>query len=405
MATVTLQALTGTGSHPSVPTDVAASLVIPFDYRNGFIVVRARVNAFFSAELVFDTGSEHTIVTEPLLFGALNAEAVEPIRIVGSDLSTSIDAALSRRNSLTVGAVSLSNQAVIAVDDSALDLSTLAGENISGILGIGAFGAYVIEIDYRREIIRLTRPSRFRPGRLARAAPLTLVGGKPHVRLFTQVHADYCDTLLYLIDTGAAIDALVFAAPADSAIYPPRVIAGVIGHGLGGNLAGFVGRSDTIALPGRAFTGVVTHFQILADGTRRDSLIERDGLARHGIVGNGLLDQFNLAIDLPGAKVYFTPRRKPPAPRPYDRSGLTVVDEPTERGGLLVQFVSPGTPAAEAGLRAGDRIRKINKLPLRLISTANFRRRLRRRPGRQVSIQYDRRGLTYETVLILRDII
>ena len=289
---------------------------------------------------------------------------------------------------------------MILVDDAALDLTELAGDDIAGILGVGAFGAYVIEIDYRRRVIRLTPPERFRPPRRAARVPLVRRAGKSYVTLDTRVHGAYRDSLRFLLDTGAALEALVYAAPADSTIYPPRVVAGVIGHGLGGSLAGFVGRSDTLYTPGRPLADVVTHFQVLPEGAPETPVAYREG-----IIGNGLLRHFELAIDAPGGYAYFTPRSKPPKAKPYDRSGLTLVDEPERRGAARVQFVSPDTPASEAGLRAGDRVRKIGGVPARLLSTARIRRLLRRAPGNTVRLRVERAGREFETVLVLRDLI
>ena len=385
----------------------AKAFTIPFDYRNDFIVVTARLNGLFAVELLFDTGSEHTVITEPLLFPALNTRAIEPIRIVGSDLSTSIDAVLSRRNHVTVGELALANQPIIAVSDPALDLAEVVGDDIAGILGVGAFGAYVIEIDYRREVIRLTPPDRFRPPSRAARLPIARSAGKSYVTVATRVHAAYADSLRYLIDTGAALDALLFAAPADSSIYPPQIVAGVIGHGLGGRLRGFVGRTDTIYIPDFPLSDIVTHFQVLPGDTARapGAAFVESVAARNGIIGNGILRRFHVAIDGPGGHVYLSPRSKPPKPSPYDRSGLTLVVEPERRGTTRVQFVAPGTPAALAGIRAGDLVRKVDGWPVRLLSTAAVRRRLRRSPGRTVTLQIERSGVTFEAKLRLRDLI
>lgn len=376
-----------------------SAFTIPFTYENDFVVVEARLNGVYATRLLFDTGSEHTILTEPLLFPALAGAALEPIRLVGSDLSTVIEAGFSRRNDVSVGDVTLANQAIVAVDDDALDLGALAGEDVGGILGIGAFGAYVIVIDYRRGVLRLVPPERYDPPRGAIALPLARTDGKPHLRLATRVHAAYRDTLTYLLDTGAALETLIFAAPADSAVYPPAIVAGVIGYGLGGTLQGFVGRTDTLALPGRPLPGVITHFQVVPEAP------EAGAVARDGIVGNRLLSRFVVALDLPNARAYLTPRRRRPRRRPYDRSGLTLVAEPGARGALLVQFVAPGTPAAEAGVRRGDRIRKVNRLPVRLRSAARVTRLLRRRPGKTVRLQLEREGRLRTVEVVLRDLI
>ena len=159
------------------------TLTLPFSYENDFIVVEARLNDVAVTRLLFDTGSELTILTEPLLFSFLDPAGVEEITLVGSDRTTAIPAALVRRNRLDLGPVTLSNHAVVIVDDAALDLSDLAGEGIGGILGVGTFGAYVVEVNYRRSTIRLIPPRRFSPPRGAHGHPPGgLRGQAPHPR-------------------------------------------------------------------------------------------------------------------------------------------------------------------------------------------------------------------------------
>ena len=373
--------------------------VIPFTYVNDFVVVDARLNGLFATKLLFDTGSEHTLLTEPLLFAGLDASAWETIRLIGSDLSTVVPAVLSRRNELDLGAITLSNQPIVAVDAESLDLTELAGEDIGGILGIGSFGAYVIVIDYRRSVLRLVPPARYRPPRDAIPIPMEIIGGKAYLRLDTRVHAAYADSLLYLVDSGAALESLIFADRADSTIYPPSIIAGVIGYGLGGALRGFVGRTDTLSLPGRPLPDVITHFQVA------DSTSARFAASRNGILGNRFLSRFTVALDLPGRVAYLVPRHRRPRSRPYDRSGLTLVTEPEVAGALRVQFVAPDTPAEEAGLRSGDRVRKVNGVPVRLRSPERVRRLLRRPAGKIVRLAIERGGERFTVAFALRDLI
>ncbi len=67
-----------------------------------------------------------------------------------------------------------------------------------------------------------------------------------------------------------------------------------------------------------------------------------------------------------------------------------------QRGeGVVVQRVTPGSPAAEAGLRSGDVIRVIDDQPVRGINDAV---RLLS-PGKRVALQYERTGRMWQTVL------
>ncbi len=377
-----------------------APLLIPFEYENDFIIVRATVNQGFPVELLFDTGSEYTLITEPSLFGLLNQNQVEPVRLVGSDMASAVTGVLSRRNRLRVGDLDIAGQPIIAVASEFLDLTQMVGRDVYGIMGIGAFGAYVLEINYARRFISLTPPAQFKPTRKALAVPLVTKSNKPYVYLDTQVHPEYRDSLLYLVDSGAALEAMIYAKATESTLYPPQVIAGSIGHGLGGSLIGFVGRTDSMHLSGLTLTGVVTHFQVAGDSLLRDSIA-----TRNGVIGNRLLSRFDVAIDFPSHTLYLTPRRKARRPLSYDRSGLKVVDDATSFGAARVQFVSPGTPASEAGVLAGDLIRKVNGWPVRLLTTEDLQRRLRAKVGRRITLSLDRDGRSVRCTFTLRELI
>ena len=84
--------------------------------------------------------------------------------------------------------------------------------------------------------------------------------------------------------------------------------------------------------------------------------------------------------------------------------GLTLVSEGSGAS-ARVQFVAPGTPAALAGVHAGDLLRKINGIPVRLLSLEQIRRRLRRSPGTTVRLVLVRRGEDYTADFALRDLI
>ncbi len=376
------------------------SLRIPFEYENDFIIVSVNINRAGPVDLLFDTGSEFTILTEPLLFGILDDERIDPVRLVGSDLASAVTGELSRKNRLRVGDLDISGQPIIAVDSKFLDLTEMVGRDVYGIMGIGAFGAYVVEIDYAERLITLLLPEHFRPPRRGLEVPLRVHHTKPYVSLWTRIHPGFVDSLLFLIDTGAALEAMVYANPEDSTLYPPQIVAGAIGHGLGGSLVGFVGRSDTLYVDGLPLTGIVTHFQIAGDSLLRESIIERNG-----VIGNRLLSRFDVAINYPQRVVHLVPRRRVTRPLPYDRSGLKVIDDGLDLGAVRVQFVAPNTPASEAGIRAGDLIRKFNGFPVRLLSSGEIQRRLRGRVGRKIHLQIVRDDLRSTIRFTLRELI
>ena len=165
-------------------------------------------------------------------------------------------------------------------------------------------------------------------------------------------------------------------------------------------MQGFVGRSSALELGSVTLENLVTHFQVSADSSLRDSIA-----FRNGIIGNQLLSRFNVDLDYPNRILYLTPRRRFARTSAYDRSGLKVITDASNVNSARVQFVSPNTPAADAGLRAGDRIRKINGLPIRLITLETLQRKLVGRAGKKIRLQIERASASFDVELVLRDLI
>ena len=380
-------------------------LRIPFEYVNGFIVVPVRLSTIFETYFIFDTGSSHTIVTHRDIVPYLGRELEERIRIVGSDLSLVLYGNIVRKAELGVGPLLLRSQSLIVLEDGDLDLATMTGRPVYGILGLQAFGAYAVTVDYRSGSLLLEEsrgrnfvPRAHRRSRNSSRLPLRVERQKAYLNVFTQVHDGYADSLSLLIDTGASLESLLHVGPADTLIYPDQVVTGPIGLGLGGGLMGYVGRADKLGVGPFEVPEVVMHFQTIDADTLSGALPYRSGL-----LGNGVLDRFTFTLDLPNRHLYLAPRRGRFRRRAYDRSGLTLVNAGRGLDQFVVQRVGPGSPADSVGLRSGDRVTHLNGIPVSLLSLAGARRRLSARAGKAVRLRVQRGGNTFKYTLRLRE--
>jgi hypothetical protein len=298
------------------------------------------------------------------------------------------------------GDVRLTNQSLILLTTDILDLHALTGESVSGILGIGAFGAYCMRIDYQREEIELIVSGDFIPRRKATVLPLRVDKSKAFLTVDAQVHPESNEKLSLLIDTGASLAMLLHTSPADSSIYPPKIVTGTFGYGLGGYLQGFVGRSDQVMLGPYTLPDVITLFQIIPDSLLTESLTYRQG-----ILGNEVLDRFTVTIDFARKNLHLLPTRKLHKRKRYDRSGMRLVKDGPYMNTVLIQHVVSESPAGEAGLRAGDRIVRIGGLPAKWQSLQNIERRLRGRIGKRIRIVAERKGVNRTFTIELRELI
>ena len=110
-----------------------------------------------------------------------------------------------------------------------------------------------------------------------------------------------------------------------------------------------------------------------------------------GLLGIRLIERMNLSTDIGGRRLWAKRNARPLRPERYGMSGLWLGES---GGGLVVEEVGTGSPAAAAGLREGDRIEG---------ELAEWIRRLAGRPGEAIEIPYRRGGEVRSATVTLRE--
>lgn len=87
----------------------------------------------------------------------------------------------------------------------------------------------------------------------------------------------------------------------------------------------------------------------------------------------------------------------------YNRTGIVVV---LDHGNLKVVHASPGTPAAEAGIQAGDLLMSIGGVDVSRQSLREAKRMLKQVPvGKPLIVSFRRDGVNHVLTLILRNLV
>jgi hypothetical protein len=374
---------------------------IPFEYENNFIIINLVFNRIFPLKFIFDTGAEHTILTRREITDLLQIDYHKRFSIMGADMQTELYAYLARGIHLKLNNAEFPNRSILVLEDDYFQFEQYAGVAVHGILGSDLFRRYVVEINYRRQIISLHDPIDFSPPRSRFVEyPLEFNRHKPYLFACAHFPDDTMVRTKLLLDTGASLALLLYTDTHPGLQLPEKVIRSNIGVGLGGYLEGFLGRINRLELAEFSFNGVITNFQEMRPRADTAFLFNRNG-----ILGNQILSRFIVIIDYVHGRLYLLPEKGYREKFHYDRSGLSLVAGGPRLNIYTVYQVVPGSPAYEAGIRENDMLRTFNGLPASFFSLADITRRLQGRPGKRIRITLDRDGERIKTQFRLRDLI
>jgi hypothetical protein len=338
-----------------------AATTIPLDTSGGSPpFVRARVHGS-SFWFLLDTGS-------PSSFGRKQAQALDlpdgpSLRGVAIELPD-----------LTVTMPSL---ALADLDPRQITL----GHRLDGVLGSEFFARFVVTFDFEGKTLTLEDAKARRPAGRGRALPLIVENGRPYVSARVTPRDGKPLDGTFLIDT--ADDAAVtffssFAGRHHLAGPPPPAPAGSSG------VMQAVLRGETLKLGGESLREPIIALSATTSGLFSDT--------RHaGLLGMDVLRRFKLTLDLPRKRLILEKNAAFPEPFDYDASGLRVQPQGTDLTTLEVRRVRPGSPAAEAGILAGDVILAVGGRPVGEI-TPHGVRRLFRKDGKEYALSILREG-------------
>lgn len=87
-----------------------------------------------------------------------------------------------------------------------------------------------------------------------------------------------------------------------------------------------------------------------------------------GILGNNILEKFNVLFDFKNRNLYLKPNEDFSKPYVFDRVGFSFVDRYKTHGGWIVTGLTENSPAEKQGLRIDDKILFVNEIPVEKIS-------------------------------------
>jgi hypothetical protein len=361
---------------------------VPFLLANNHVYIQASFNGSKPLNVIVDTGGHDILVPDSATALGIKVEGAQPSTGSGSDVTLG---GLARVQSIRVGDAILKDQPI-----SVLKFSNAAeGVNEQGMIGYEFIARFITRFDYSKHELTFIDKKHFDPRDAGTPVPFRFY------HQFPEVLGSY-DGIpgRFGIDTGAR-NVLSLTSPFAQRNHiidrEKNGAKALTGWGVGGPSYGYVFRGKDLRLGDVTVKSPLTEFNLDKGGVGATEAFPNN-------IGGGLLKRFVVTFDYDHQLMYLKPiAGKVDDLDTFDRSGmwLNVAGK-----GFGIVNVGEGTPAAKAGIAAGDVIVAVDGKAASSMQLYDLRRRLRNDAvGTQVSLTVERQGKPRKVTLVLRDLI
>lgn len=248
------------------------------------------------------------------------------------------------------------------------------GRRMHGILGADLFNRYIVQIDYPASKVRLYDPATYAHQGKSASLPLKFANNLPQIDVKLDVPTLGLTPGVAMIDTGASGTVTLtaqFGRKHDLAAKLPKGPTAPLSGGVGGLTQGRLLRLNTVQIGEHSLAKPVGMLTISAGGATGS------GAGYDCLIGADILKRFVVTFDYAQKRVWFEPATDLKAPFTVDHAGLLLKADGPEFREFFVYGTIPESPAAEAGLLAGDELTHVDGEPLNQSTLDQLRRRFR----------------------------
>lgn len=238
-----------------------------------------------------------------------------------------------------------------------LDLRKILGSHVDGMFGMEFMRGRKVEFSYADEYMRIIASGEQPSEGYVRIKCKWL--DDRHSRMIIPISVQINDRISFtgdfLVDMGSSgslslNSSLAAKLGLGSALTDLRKKIYDTG-GVGGSRTDYIFKADKVSVAGNDILGMSMDFSGNTQGMMAEDRFD-------GLVGNGLLERFDLIIDFAEGEIWLRPNREFGTAKKYD-SGVTLTPQ---ADGWVVNGLIEGGNAYKAGLRRGDVIVSINGL-------------------------------------------
>jgi hypothetical protein len=274
------------------------------------------------------------------------------------------------------------------------------GKRKDGLVGGDLLSTLVTRIDYENERVVFHDAASYEYTGPGERIPVEMRGNYIMIPVEVFLYgADEPRDAVFLLDTGVRISVFnnPYAKKHALAAQSPRTLAGVTGFGIGGASKGIIGRVRGIRIGSFRFENPVMTFSTDESGALADTSFA-------GIIGADFLSRFTVVLDYRRSQIFLEKSSGFDAPFEFDMCGIRFVME-GERFDLFKVFsVYEGTPAALAGIAAGDVVTEIDGRAAGSFTREDIREYMQR-DGETVRLTIERDGKTKDVAVRLKKMV
>jgi len=349
--------------------DETQTTSLPFELVDDHIVLPVRVNGSEPMNFVLDSGAAASLILESHNTSDLPLELGAELTVSGVGTGPDPVARIVSDTRLSLGSAQLEGLSVIYLAQSSVPFfDNLDEVYFDGVIGAPVFERFVVEIDYDQRLIHFSEPgsARARAG-LAREGwrelPLEIASGVPYLSTRVTAASGHPVDVKLLVDTGYRGPVSLTPSTHDG-IAPPAETFSTIGQGISGDVQIEVGRTPSLVVGGFTLHEVPVSYSMAGGESDNSS---------NGILGNQVLQRFNLMFDYPGQRLLLKPNQRFADPILADRSGLLVRPH---RMGAVVKAVAADSAADQGELQVADIITRFDDEPVTRSNIVKLRRTL-----------------------------
>ncbi len=361
---------------------------IPIQVQNNLIVVPVVLNGMLPLKFIIDTGVRTAILTQKTFSDILQLPYSRKYTIAGPGGEKLVDAYVTNNVSLTLPGVSGKGHALLVLDKDLLELRNTLGVDVHGVLGYELFSRFVIKIDYKRKVMTLYAPDKFKPGKNFAEMPMLIEDTKPFVVTPVSINPTNMLTAKLLVDTGASHGLMLEPTSDSRIVVPTNQVSTILGRGLGGVITGKIGRVDALELGKYRINHALVNFP---DTNSYLDTLKHALTFRNGSLGGEILGRFTLVFNYPQGKLYLKKNSAFKKPFYLNLSGLEVKAKGSRLNIFEIVDIRDLSAAAKAGVQEGDLIIAINGYPTQDLQLNQVNALLNSAPGKRVRLEIERK--------------